>query len=119
LTLPKSCHEYSNRIKVLQRRLRNKKKFSNSWKIEQQKIRKLHSKVARTRLDFLHKASTYISKNHGFVSLEDLKIKNMSKTAKGTLEKKGRNVKAKSGLNREILFQGRVIFALQLKYKLE
>ena len=43
----------------------------------------------------------------------------MSKSAKGSLEKKGKNVKAKSGLNREILFQGWGIFGNQLKYKSE
>ena len=43
----------------------------------------------------------------------------MSKSAKGTLESPGRRVGAKSGLNREILFQGWGIFANQLKYKSE
>lgn len=118
LTLPKKCAKLRSRIKVLQKRLRLKKKFSNKWKELQRKIRKLHSKITVIRHDFLHKASSYIAKNHGYVSLEDLKIKNMSKSAKGTLEKKGKNVKAKSGLNREILFQGWGIFELQLRYKL-
>lgn len=119
LTLPQQCKKLRERIKVLQRRLRLKKKFSGNWKKLQQKIRKLHSKIARIRHDFLHKASSYIAQNHSYITLEDLKIKNMSKSAKGTLEKKGRNVKAKSGLNREILFQGWGIFANQLKYKSE
>jgi len=117
LTLPKVCHELRERIKVLQKRLRLKKNFSEKWKQLQKKIRKLHSKIAKIRHDFLHKASSYIAKNHSYVTLEDLKIKNMSKSAKGTLEHVGKNVKAKSGLNREILFQGWGIFANQLKYK--
>ena len=119
LTLPKKCQEIRERIKVLQRRLRLKKKFSQKWKQIQKKIRKLHSKITHLRYDFLHKASTYIAKNHGYVGLEDLKIKNMSKSAKGTIKEPGTNVAAKSGLNREILFQGWGIFALQLKYKLD
>ena len=119
LTLPKQCIELRERIKVLQKRLRTKKKFSQNWKRLQQRIRKLHSKITRIRHDFLHKASSYLAKNHGHVTLEDLKIKNMSKSAKGDLENPGRNVRAKSGLNREILFQGWGIFATQLKYKTE
>ena len=51
------------------------------------------------------------------MTLEDLKIKNMSKSAKGNAEEYGKNVKAKSGLNREILFQGWGVFANMLKYK--
>ena len=82
LNLPKQCSEIRERIKVLQKRLRNKKKFSQKWKELQKKIKKLHSKISRIRHDFLHKASTYIAKNHGYVSLENLKIKNMSKSAK-------------------------------------
>ena len=40
------------------------------------------------------------------IVMEDLKVKNMSASAKGDIEKPGRNVKAKSGLNRAILDQG-------------
>lgn len=117
LELPKSCGFLRDRIKVLQKRLRLKKKFSKGWYSLQNEIRKLHTKIARIRRDFLHKISTKLAKNHGLVTLEDLKIKNMSKSAKGDAENHGKNVKAKSGLNREILFQGWGIFAEMLKYK--
>ena len=43
----------------------------------------------------------------------------MSKSAKGNIEKPGKNVKAKSGLNKSILNQGWGIFKDLLKYKLE
>lgn len=117
LELPKSCLELRDRIKALQRRLRLKKKFSKAWQKLQNTIRKLYIKIARVRCDFLHKISTKLAKNHGLVVLEDLKIKNMSKSAKGDAENHGKNVKAKSGLNREILFQGWGIFAEMLRYK--
>ena len=117
LELPKSCLELRDRIKALQRRLRLKKKFSKAWQKLQNTIRKLYIKIARVRCDFLHKISTKLAKNHGLVVLEDLKIKNMSKSAQGDAENHGKNVKAKSGLNREILFQGWGIFAEMLRYK--
>jgi putative transposase len=48
------------------------------------------------------------------VVVEDLKTKNMTRSAKGTLEHPGRNVRAKSGLNRAILAKGWHQFALAL-----
>ncbi len=51
------------------------------------------------------------------VALEDLKISNMSKSAKGTANAPGCNVRAKSGLNKSILDQGWGEFRRQLEYK--
>lgn len=115
--LPIKAKTKRDRVSVLQKRLRKKKKFSKNWHKDQSKIRKLNSQIANIRKDFLHKTSTHLAKNHGLIVLEDLKIKNMSKSAKGTTEEPGKNVKAKSGLNREILFQGWGMFASMLNYK--
>ncbi len=82
------------------------------------KIAKLHHHIANSRKDSLHKISTHISQNHAIVYVEDLQVKNMSKSAKGTAEKHGKNVKQKSGLNRAILDQGWHEFRRQLEYKL-
>lgn len=49
--------------------------------------------------------------------MEDLKVSNMSKSAKGDIENHGTNVKAKSGLNKSILDQGWHEFKRQLQYK--
>ena len=100
-----------------QRCLSRKTKFSNNWKKQKQKISRLHQRVAHARNDFLHKTSTLISKNHAMIVIEDLKIVNMSKSAAGTVETPGRNVKAKSGLNKSILDQGWGEFRRQLEYK--
>lgn len=100
-----------------QRKLSRKVKYSNNWRKQKAKIQKLHSKIANTRKDFLHKATTSISKNHAIIVLEDLKVKNMSKSAKGTVDKPGTNVAVKSGLNKAILDQGWYEFRRQLQYK--
>ncbi|MEK7992007.1 MAG: transposase [Thiotrichaceae bacterium] len=40
----------------------------------------LHERIANARLDFLHKISTHISKNHAMIVVGDLKVRNMSKS---------------------------------------
>jgi len=106
-----------NKLALEQQRLARKTKKSKNWCKQKAKITKLHIKIADMRNDFLHKLSTDISKSHAAVVLEDLKVKNMSASAKGTLETPGRKVKQKSGLNKSILDQGWGNFRIYLEYK--
>ena len=108
---------YKGKLAKLQRQLKNKVKFSKNWQKLQAKIAKLHHKIANCRKDFLHKISHTISKNHAMIYMEDLQVANMSKSAQGTVEAPGNNVKQKSGLNRAILDQGWGEFRRQLEYK--
>lgn len=112
-----SFRKSEQKLKKAQRKLKNKTKFSNNWKKQQIKIQKIHAHIANTRKDFLHKASSAISKNHAIIVLEDLKVKNMSASARGDLDNPGKKVKAKSGLNKSILDQGWGEFSRQLEYK--
>ncbi len=114
---PIDVARYTAKTKRLQRKLAKKVKFSNNWKKIKQKISELHNKIARIRHDQLHKISTLLSKSHAVIVLEDLKIKNMTKSSKGDQASPGKNVKQKSGLNRMILEQGWGIFKEMLKYK--
>lgn len=107
------------RIAVHQKQLKNKTKFSKNWKKLKKKIAKDHRKLALIRQDFHHKTSTTLSKNHAMIVVEDLNIKGLTKSAKGTKEKPGRNVKAKSQTNRSILRHGWGRFMTMLKYKTE
>ena len=100
-----------------QRRLSRKVKFSENWKKQKARINRTHNKIASCRSDYLHKTSTEISKNHAMIVIENLKVSNMSKSAKGNSEKPGKNVKVKSGLNKSILDQGWYEFRRQLEYK--
>ena len=107
------------KLAVAQRKLSKKTKFSNNWKKQAEKVRKIHSTIVNARRDFQHKASTNLSKNHAMIAVEALKVKNMSKSAKGDVDTPGKNVAAKSGLNKSILDQGWYEFKRQLQYKLD
>ena len=100
-----------------QRRLARKKKFSRNWKKAKAKITKLHTRIANIRKDFLHQSSNHISKNHAVVFVEDLQVKNMSASAKGTKSKPGKKVGRKSQLNRSILDASPFELRRQLEYK--
>ena len=101
----------------LQRQLAKKVKFSENWKKQNRKIQKLHHHVANIRHDYLHKVTTTLSKSHAMIVVEDLKVADMSKSASGTIAQKGRQVKAKSGLNKSILDQGWGMLVDMLEYK--
>jgi len=106
------------KLAKLQKKLSKKKKLSSNWRKTKQKIEKLHYHIANVRKDFLHKTSTQLAKNHSLIVMEDLKTQGMAKSAKGTKENPGKNVKAKSQLNRSILDQGWYTFQNLLSYKL-
>ena len=106
-----SFKKSAEKLATLQRKLKHKKKFSKNWQKQKAKITKYHEKIAADRRDFLHKKSTAICENQAVICIEDLKIKNMSKTAKL------KNVKQKSGLNKSILDQGWGMFFDMLTYK--
>jgi putative transposase len=95
-----------------------KRKFSNNWKKAKVRVQKVHTRIANPPRDFLHKTTTTISKNHALVCIEDLQVRNMSRSAKGTVEQLGKKVAQKAGLNRAILDQGWSEFRRQLDYKM-
>ena len=113
-----SFRSHEKKLARLQRRLSRRQKFSKNWQKQKLRVQKQHKKIADVRNDFLHKHSTTICKNHALVAMEDLKVRNMSASASGSLENPGCNVKAKSGLNKAMLDQGWYEFRRQICYKL-
>jgi len=110
--------KHEQRLARYQRVMSHKTKFSNNWKKAKARVQKIHARIGNARRDSLHKATTTISKNHAMVCIEDLQVRNMSRSAAGTADAPGRNVRAKSGLNKAILDQGWYEFRRQLDYKL-
>ena len=116
-----SFKKHQQRLARYQRRMSRKVKFSNNWKRAKARVQKIHTRIANARKDFLHKTTTMIRlaarANHALVCIEDLQVRNMSRSSKGTIEQPGKKVSQKCGLNRVILDQGWGEFRRQLGYK--
>ena len=57
-------------------------KDCKNYQKQKQKVAKVHDKIKHQRLDYLHKVSHNIVKNHDHIVLETLKIKNLMKNHK-------------------------------------
>ena len=112
------CGALKKQLKKLawmQRRLARMQKFGKNWRKQKAAIARLHQHIANVRRDFIEKVSLNICKNHAEIFRENLKIKNMTASAKGTVEEHGTCGAQKSGLNRSILDQGWGIFFNKLE----
>lgn len=90
-------------VKKLQRKLARQVKGSKSRQRTKNKIARAHRHAANVRTDFNHQISSYLARTYAVVVTEDLSLRNMTASAAGTVEEPGKNVKQKSGLNRELL----------------
>ncbi|MER6829915.1 transposase, partial [Streptosporangium sp. NPDC000563] len=65
-------------------------------------IAKARATAKRRAVDWQHQTTTELADTFSVIKVEDLKIKNMVRSARGTIENPGRNVAHKAGLNRSI-----------------
>jgi putative transposase len=93
------------------------KKGSNRWRKAIRRAAAVKAKQARARKHWAHEATTDIARRFGTVVIEKLRTSALTKSAKGTIEKPGKNVGAKSGLNRSILNVGWHQIETMLAYK--
>ena len=107
----------AQRKRRLQRKLARQVKGSKRRNQTKLAIAKLSAKESDRRKDWIEKATTELVRNYDLIVLEDLKIKNMTRSAKGTVERPGKNVAQKRGLNRSILAQGWGMFRQRLTDK--
>lgn len=91
---------------------------SNRRKVAKAKLAAIRAKAARVRKHFNHVETSRLARTFGVVCIEALKTKNMTASAKGTIEEPGANVRQKAGLNRSILEIGWYQFHQFLAYKL-
>jgi IS605 OrfB family transposase len=96
----------AERLRRLQQQLARCRKDSNRRRACRVKIGRLHARVRARREDFCAWTANRLTRNHGLVVVENLKIRNLTASARGTLAEPGRNVRQKAGLNRAILDKG-------------
>ena len=104
-------------VKKATQDLARKKRGSNRRRKARQRLARVHARNADRRKDFIEKATTDLARRFDLVRVEDLRISNMTRSARGTVEAPGRNVRAKAGLNRSILSKGWGQFITRLQDK--
>ena len=90
------------RLRRLERKLAKAKRGSGRRGKAKTAAARLKCREADRRKDWVEKVSTGLARRFDVIRVEDLKIAGMTRSAKGTAEKPGRNVAAKAALNREI-----------------
>jgi transposase len=93
------------------------KRGSNRRTRAKARLARLHARNTDRCKDWIEKTSTDIARRYDTIRIEDLRVRNMVRSAKGTIECPGRNVRQKAGLNRAILNAGWTLFAQRLEHK--
>src|SRR4029077_16288666 len=105
------------RLQRLERKLAGAKRGSNRRSRVKRAIARLKARETDRPKDWAEKASTGIARRFDLIMFEDLQIKNMTRSAKGTQQNPGRNVGQKAGLNRGILRSGWGLLMRRLEQK--
>jgi putative transposase len=100
-----------------QRALSRTQKGSNRRAKARTRVAELHHRVAERRAGALHQITKQLATRFETIAVEDLNVAGMARSARGTLDEPGRNVRQKSGLNRAIMDAGFGEFRRQLAYK--
>jgi transposase len=105
------------RLRRMQRRLARARRGSTRRGRVKHGIARLRARETDRRKDWAEKTSTGIARRFDLIRVEDLQIGNMTRSAKGSRENPGRNVRAKAGLNRGILGSGWGLLVRRLEEK--
>ena len=105
------------RLRRMQRTLARATRGSNRRGQVKHAIARLKSRETDRRKDWAEKTSTGIARRFDLIRVEDLQIGNMTRSATGTRENPGRNVRAEAGLNRGILASGWGLLVRRLEDK--
>jgi transposase len=107
----------SERLLRLQRRLARAVRGSNRRKKVRTLIGGLKTKDGDRRKDWVEKTSTSLARRFDVIRVENLNVKAMTRSVRGTVQKPGRNVAQKAGLNRGILKSGWGLLVGRLEQK--
>ena len=105
------------RLRRLERKLARAKRGSARRGRVRLALARLKARETDRRKDWAEKASTDVARRFDLIRVEDLRIKDMSRSAKGTREDPGRRVRQKAGLNQGILRSGWGLLVRRLEEK--
>jgi putative transposase len=117
LRVPGLTARERTRLRRLERTLARARRGSNRRGRVKHAIARLRARETDRRKDWAEKASTGIARRFDVIRVEDLRITDMTRSAKGTRQKPGRNVRQKAGLNRGILRSGWGLLVRRLEEK--
>jgi putative transposase len=117
LLVPRLSPRRQRRLRRLQRRLARASRGSNRRGRVKLAVARLRARETDVRKDWAEKSSTDIARRFNLIRVEDLRIADMTRSARGTAGNPGRSVRAKSGLNREIMRSGWGLLVRRLEEK--
>ena len=117
LLIPRLSPGRQRRLRRLQRRFARASRGSNRRTRVRLAVARLRARETDARKDWAEKTSTDLGRRFDLIRVEDLRIAAMTRSARGTIENPGRNVRAKAGLNREIMRSGWGLLVRRLEHK--
>jgi putative transposase len=116
-TMPRVTNVDMQRKKRLQKSLARKTRGSRNRTKARLALARFEAKLARRRRNAQHKISKSLVKQHTHIAYEDLNLRNMTRSAKGSIKHHGTNVRQKAGLNRTMIDVAPGILRRQIEYK--
>jgi len=107
----------AQRKRRLQRKLARQEKGSRRRERTKHQIATLSAREADRRKNWIEQTTTALVREYDVLCIEDLRVKNMVRSARGTVENPGKNVRQKAGLNRSISSQAWALFRRRLTDK--
>jgi putative transposase len=107
----------TERLRRLQQRLARARRGSNRRARTRLAIARLRARETDRRRDWVEKITTDVARRFQIIRVEDLHVRAMTRSARGTRECPGTNVAQKRGLNRAISRQGWGLLVVRLKHK--
>jgi putative transposase len=117
LTVPRLSAGRQRRLRDLQHRLSRARRGSNRRARVKLAAARLKAREADARKDWAEKTSTDLARRFDLIRVEDLKVASMTRSARGTADAHGRNVRQKAGLNPAILASGWGLLVRRLEDK--
>ena len=117
--LPRVSAQEQRQLAAVQKAIARRQKGSRNRLKAILRLRRIQARHARRRADAKHKATSRLVRDHGVIVMEDLKVRNMTASARGTIEEPGSMVAQKAALNRSLLDMAPGETRRQFEYKMQ